>query len=253
MSWAARRRFLILFGIGAIVVAFLTVVLISTFYKTPTCTDNIQNQNEQGIDCGGPCPYLCTALEQSPIVLFTQVLMVGARTDIIAEVENKNATAAAKNISYTISLYNAKHALVQKINGEIDLPPGATEPVYIPGAYTGKQKVTSAFLSVDPTSAEWFTLTKNSYIVPAVSNITKSGTVSNPRVEATIANPSFTAMNDLQVIIFIYDAKNNVIAASETIIPSLQGQGQAIAAFTWNNAFLGTPILLRFMPIPHLP
>ncbi|MBI4441515.1 hypothetical protein HY639_05080 [Candidatus Woesearchaeota archaeon] len=27
--------------------------------KTPTCTDRIKNQNEQGIDCGGPCPAGC--------------------------------------------------------------------------------------------------------------------------------------------------------------------------------------------------
>ena len=77
MSWAARRRFFILLIIGIIVVAFLTTVLISTFYKTPTCSDNVQNQSEQGIHCGGPCPYLCTALEQVPVVLFTQVLNVG--------------------------------------------------------------------------------------------------------------------------------------------------------------------------------
>jgi hypothetical protein len=260
MSWAARRRFLILFCIGAVVVAFLAIVLISTLYKTPTCSDNVQNQGEQGIDCGGPCPYLCTALEQSPVVLFTQVLHVGGRTDLVAEVENKNTSAAAKNVPYTISLYNSKHALIQKVNGTIDLPPGATEPVYIPGIYSGlpaqagKQKVTSAFLEItSPSLLQWFTPSMGSYVVPVISNITKSGTISNPRVEAIIANPSFTAITGTQVIIFVYDAKKNVIAASRTVIPSLQGQQQAVATFTWNNAFPGTPVVLEVIPIIQLP
>jgi hypothetical protein len=253
MSWAARRRFLILFGIGAVVVAFLVTVLISTLYKTPTCSDNVQNQGEQGIDCGGPCPYLCTATEQPPVVLFTQVLNVGRRTDLIAEVENKNSNAAAKDVPYTISLYNAKHALIQKVNGTIDLLPATTEPVYIPAVYSGTQKVTSAFLSINSSLPEWFILTKNSYVVPTVSNITKSGTVSNPRIEATITNPSFSALTDVTVIIFVHDAKNNVIAASRTLIPSLDGQGQAIATFTWNNPFPSAPALFQIVPIPQLP
>jgi len=253
MSWAARRRFLILFCIGAIVVAFLVTVLISTFYKTPTCSDNIQNQGEAGIDCGGPCQYLCTALEQPPVVLFTHVLHVGGRTDIVAEVENKNVSAAAKNVPYTISLYNSKNTLIQKVTGTLDLPPRSTEPVYIPGVYSGKQKVTSAFITIPPTSPEWFTLANNSYVVPTVSNITKSGTLSQPRVEATITNTSFSALTNEQVIIFIYDANKNVIAASSTVIPSLQGQGQYIVTFTWNNAFPSTPALLEIVPIPQLP
>jgi hypothetical protein len=29
----------------------------------PTCSDGIQNQNEGGIDCGGPCPYSCNIEE----------------------------------------------------------------------------------------------------------------------------------------------------------------------------------------------
>ena len=29
------------------------------FAVTATCTDKIQNQGEEGIDCGGPCPYAC--------------------------------------------------------------------------------------------------------------------------------------------------------------------------------------------------
>ncbi len=253
MSWAARRRFLILFGIGAIVVAFLIVVLVSTFYKTPTCSDGMQNQNEAGIDCGGSCPYLCTDQQQAPVVLFTQVIYAGDRVDVVSEIENKNAGAAAKNVTYTISLYDEKQTFLKKITGVIDLAPGATLPIYISDAYVEKERAVSAFLEIDSSSIEWYTLAKDSYIVPTISNIHKSGTINNPRIESTIKNPSFKELKDVQVIVFVYDASKNVIAASRTVIPSIQGQESSLAIFTWNNAFRGVPALLSVVPLPQLP
>ena len=254
MSWAARRRLIILTIIGVVVAAFLAVVLIATFYKTPTCSDSIQNQNENGIDCGGPCPYLCTAQEQPPTILFTQVLRnAEGRIDVVAMVENKNPNAAAKNIPYQISLYGVGHVLVQEANGTLDLPPGATEPVYVPGIASGNQKVLSAFLTIDASAPQWFTFVPDTRIVPVVLNTTESGTASAPRIEATLANPSATALTNVQTIVLVYDTKKNIIAASQTVVPALPGQGQATATFTWNEPFSGIPALIEVMPIIPLP
>src|ERR1041385_1388077 len=126
MSWATRRRFIILTIIGAVIAAFLTVVLISTVYKTPTCSDSLQNQGEAGIDCGGPCAHLCTAQEIPPTILFTKAITnTSGRTDIVSLVENKNATAAAKNVPYNVALYGANQALLSQVSGALDLPPGS--------------------------------------------------------------------------------------------------------------------------------
>jgi len=43
-----------------------------TCKSCPTCSDNIQNQNEEGMDCGGPCPVKCPIekpLIQKPLLL----------------------------------------------------------------------------------------------------------------------------------------------------------------------------------------
>ncbi len=34
----------------------------------PTCSDEIQNQGEEGIDCGGPCPWPCPIEEELPTI-----------------------------------------------------------------------------------------------------------------------------------------------------------------------------------------
>ena len=250
MSWAARRRFLILLIIGAVVVAFLMVVLIATFYKAPSCSDGIQNQGEAGIDCGGPCPYLCAAQELPPTVLFTQVLGNGAgRTDVIALVENKNLTSAARSVPYTILLYGSTGALIKTVTGTVDLPPGATVPVYVPGILSGKQTAARAFLNIDLSASQWFSMVVGAHVVPVVTNVGQSGTVSTPRIQATLENPGATDFTNVLAIVLVRSAAGDVIAASQTIVPSIPAQGQATAVFTWNSAFVSVPALIEVIPV----
>lgn len=255
MSWAARRRFIILFGIGATAVAFLAVVLIATFTKAPSCSDGAQNQGEAGIDCGGPCPYLCTAQMQPPKVLFTRALSNGAgRTDIIASVENKNPGAAAKNVPYSAQLHSAKGLLIQEVSGTLDLPPGATVPVFIPGVFSGKQTVANdAFLNIAASSLKWFSMDASSRSVPLVSGTKQSGTTDAPRIEAMLTNPGTVALTNVRVVVLVWNASKNVIAASETVVPVIRAQGTALAIFTWNNAFPDIPASIEVVPIIPLP
>ena len=208
MSWAARRRSTILFIIGAVGFGFLAVVLAATFYKAPSCADLTRNQDEEGVDCGGSCPYLCTAQMQPPTVLFTKAITnTAGRTDVIALIENKNASAAAKNVPYRISLYGADRLLLQEVTGTFDLPPGATEPVYVPGVASGKQKVGSTFLSIDSSSLRWFSAATDPRTMPSVSNTRQGGTTSSPRIDAILENQSVTDMNNIQVVVLIRDAR----------------------------------------------
>ncbi len=254
MSWAARRRLIVLSILGAAIAIVLAIIFTTVFYKAPSCVDGVQNQKEEGIDCGGSCAYLCAALEQPPTVLFTKALTNNAgRTDIVASIENKNATAAAKNVPYRVTLYGADQVLVQEVSGTLDLPPGATETVFIPGVTSGKQAVASAFLDIAPSAPQWFTMTTDPRVVPSVSNVTQSGTPGAPRIEAVLANGSAAALENVQVIVLVRDTRNDVIAASKTIVPTIPAQGTAKAIFTWNGAFSGVPASIEVTPIIPLP
>jgi hypothetical protein len=253
MNWAARRRFIILLIIGSVVIAFLATVFIATLSKAPSCADGVQNQGEAGVDCGGPCPYLCSALEQSPTVLFTKAIPNGAgRTDIVASVENKNADAAAKNVPYKITLYGTGQALIQEVTGTLDLPPATKVPIYVPGINSGKQTVVRAFLTITA-EPQWYALPANTLRVPLVSNTGQDGTTDAPRIEAILTNPTALPFNNVQVLVIVHDINGDVIAASETVISSISAQGQATATFTWNSAFPGTPTAIEVVPIIPLP
>ena len=253
MSWAARRRLVILVILGLIVIAFSSFVFSLLFYRAPSCTDHIQDQGEAGIDCGGPCPYLCTAQEQPPTVLFTQALSDGSgRTDVIASVENKNADAAAQNIPFTIMLYGAGEALLKEVPGTLDLPPGATVPVYVPGVFYG-EPVTSAFLDIASSSPRWFAMMTDPRVIPSVTKTSIGGSPSAPRVEAVFMNPSVADLTNVRAIVFVHGVSGNIIAASQTIVPVIPSQGSATGIFTWNSPFSETPVSVEVIPVIPLP
>lgn len=254
MSWAARRRFIILLILGAVVASFLAVVLIAALYKAPSCSDGVQDGNEQGIDCGGSCPYLCSALEQPPTVVYTTPLPgISGRTDIIASVVNKNPDAAAKAVPYQVSLFGADHNFVQQVNGTVDLPPNATVPIFVPNIATGNQTVTSAFLTIASSAPAWYALSSDPRTVPSVSNVTLGGTTAAPQITATLTNPSIMTLSNVLVYVIVHDTQGNVIGASQTVVPSIFGQEQATATFTWNAPFSTEPTSLEVVPIIPLP
>lgn len=254
MGWAARRRFIILTIIGAVIIAFLAIISTTIFYKTPSCSDGVQNQNEEGIDCGGPCAYLCTPQQRSPTVLFTKTISNGTgRTDVVASVENSNATSAAKNVPYTVTLYGANQVFVQEVTGTLDLPPSSIVPIFISGISSENQKVTNAFLTIASSSPKWFTMTSDSRVRPVVTNTTLSGSESVPRINAVLGNAGISTLTDVPVIVFVHNDQGEIIAASKTIVPTIPAQGQATATFTWNGAFLTAPAKIEVIPVTSLP
>ena len=248
MSWANRRRLIIYVIIATVLIIPLSGLLFAVFYHVPSCSDKRQNQEEEGIDCGGTCAYLCTEMQFAPTVLFAKPLPgLSGRTDVVALIENKNSAAAAKDVPYVLSLYDADGATAGKATGTIDLPPGASVPVYITGATSGSQVVSTAFLTIDASQIRWYSA-RDVRRLPEVSNTTLRGTIDAPRIETTLTNSTEKVVTDITVIAIVFNVDGNVIAASRTFVSGIRPGGQATATFTWNTAFPGTPTAMHIFP-----
>jgi len=254
MTWAGERQIIVFLVIGAILALAATAFYLMVFYKAPTCVDGIRNGSETGPDCGGTCPFLCSADAEPPTVLFTQALLNGeGRTDVISLVENKNQRAAAKNIPYAINIFGYDQTLIQRLTGTLNLPPGATVPVFVPGVASGYATPGAAFLTIASSSVLWYALPSDPRIVPRVSGVTLGGSTEAPRITATLGNPDVRPMRGVKAIVVVQDASGNAIAASQTILPLIPAQGSAVATFTWNAAFAGTPVQIQVLPVVPLP
>lgn len=254
MSWALERRALILTIIGLVVLTVVAFVAIATFYKAPTCADGVQNQDEEGIDCGGSCAYLCSALVEhpTPTVLFARALALSnGRTDVLAYVENKNQNSAINDARYTIELYSEDRALLATRDGVMDIPAGAEVPVYVPFLFSGTQKVGQAFLSFDDASLVWFSAPSYEPTV-AVEDIGIANTQTAPRITATVVNKTALPTAKIVFVASVYDARGNVIAASQTVTLSIPAFSSTPAVFTWNAPFAETPARIEVDPVPVL-
>jgi hypothetical protein len=248
MSWALGRRVLILSIVGVFVVTVVGGITWWAAYTPPSCTDGKQNQDEEGIDCGVACPYLCTAGLAEPSVEFARYISPQTgRIDVIAYIENPNPSADARDVAFSIELLDASNGTVATKEGLVDLPPSSVVPVYVPNFFSGNATVARVFLVVDPDSFKWFSYEDE---LPAVrvrsTNIESTAT---PRITATLHNPSAMVLRNVKTIITVFNNADNAIAASQTIIPELPGQGEAEAVFTWRTPFSETPSRVEVLTV----
>lgn len=248
ISWAARRRAIAIIILALIVSVGILFFNRTVFYNAPSCVDGTQNQNETGVDCGGTCPYLCTAQVDKPVVQFVRTVSNGAgRTDLIAYIENPNIDAAVSHAPYTVDIYGTEGTVIAKRTGFITLSSHSITPIFIPGVVYNSEKIANTFLTFNTKKMHWVKLSSPRQLLP-FSNIqvTQGATT---HITATITNPSAIVYRNLKVIISVFNKNNNIIAASQTVVPVLQSLGTAPLVFTWSSPFSETPVREDLFPI----
>jgi hypothetical protein len=253
MNWAKRRQRLIEIILALVGVAVVTVVIIATVYKAPSCTDEKLNQGETGIDCGGPCPYLCSIDEVAPKVSFVRAISPQfGRTDVIAYVFNSNSNAGVQAAKYKVELYDSSNQVIASKEGTVNLPQSTNVPIYLPDFYHGNKQVAEAFLTFDQSLLLWMRGTARP-IQLSQSNLQYPTTlVPTPKITATLTNPTAYPLYNQTVVVTVFDANNTAIAASQTVIPLLSAQGSAPVIFTWNQAFSAVPARVEILSVPTL-
>ncbi len=252
MSWASSRRTVILLIVGVVALLIAAAALIATLYEAPSCADGKQNQDEEGIDCGGSCALLCTASQVPPVVSFVRELpQQSGRLDVIAYVENPNPFAATKDARYEIEFLGENGTTLGTKTGSIDLPPAASVPIFIPNAFADALAVRQTFLSFEVGSLRWYEPEED--IVPfAVDAVRIGGTEDAPRIMATVTNPSTDSFRNVKVVVTLYDEEGTAFTASQTVIASLTARAEADVVFTWNAPFTKVPARIDVRPVRDL-
>lgn len=125
----ALRRFTKQFFFGTLFLAVLFGVSVWVWHATrpkPSCFDGVQNQNEQGVDCGGVCALACKKepAYKAVTVRSTQLLAVGEHIyDVIGEVENENSDFGTPSFAYEFALLDATGTVIMSRQGTSYLMP----------------------------------------------------------------------------------------------------------------------------------
>lgn len=131
-----RRSKQILYGS---VFALVFVGALSAFYffalrPVPSCVDNIRNQNEEGIDCGGSCAEMCQAairpieLAGSPQVFFID----SEHSSVLVKIQNPNDHASARSFSYAFELRDGSGNTLETVRGQSFVAASEVKYIFVP-------------------------------------------------------------------------------------------------------------------------
>lgn len=233
MSWAQRRKTTYVVSFLFIVLIITIPILLSFFIKQPTCFDSIQNQGEQGVDCGGPCTILCRAQYTDPSLLWVRTAKVlsSGTYNLLAYAQNPNIGVGTYLASYTIKIYDRSGVLLYTKPGVTYIPATAHFTVFEDGINIG-DKIPARIDFEFGKNFVWQKIENNeTNITVASKSIVNEDT--KPRVLATLKNTSLLSINNIESVVILYDVNDNAIAFSRTKTDSIEPGSTSDIVFTW--------------------
>jgi hypothetical protein len=232
-TWSTKRKYGFFFLFVLILVILIGVPAVYFLYKKPTCFDGKQNGTERGIDCSGSCPKLCPADFAEPRVLWSYSMrVVPGVYNSIAYVQNPNPVEA-KSVPYVFRIYDDKGVQIAERKGNAFVPAGQKFAIFQGGIELEQAPARTTFEFGAVSSwrqGEIFSKLK------VVRTDLDQGT--SPRAEVTIKNYSLDKdVGETDAFIILYDADDNRVAFSKTVIEGVPANESRILYFTWPESF----------------
>lgn len=247
MTWASKRQntiVLLLLSLAMIPV-FLTAYKISSV--PPTCSDKKQNQNEVGVDCGGPCSTLCKSQISEPIVSWKRFFLVDQGVySVVAYVENPNLNAGAKNVGYQIRVINKDGISMYERHGETVIPAKRAVPLIETGISFGDQIPSRIEFKFDEGIVWTRQDVKNIPLI--ITNNSLINATSSPKLTTNMTNQDFNSFSNIEVVAILYDESGNAMGASRTYVESIEGNQTIPLTFTWPRPFESVPTKIEIIP-----
>ena len=141
-------RFLKQFLFGGILILIIAGIVVwvyrSSIFTTPTCSDGIQNQTEEGIDCGAICGISCEQKYLKELSYSNMnIYRLGDFASVYFDLDNPNENFGLKNFKYTLNFYGFADKLLRSVEGESFIYPGQNKD-----SKGGSKKIIEAGLRV---------------------------------------------------------------------------------------------------------
>ena len=148
----------LLYGFFYLVI-LLAVVLgayLLFFQKSSSCFDNIKNQDEVGVDCGGACIDCDLKNVKDLIVQPANIFDNGNRTTtILATILNPNKTLGIEILPYTIKVFNFEHQEIYSADRRAFIYPAQNRLVLEAGIDVEANNIKSATITLDYDASVW--------------------------------------------------------------------------------------------------
>ena len=238
IDWRIKKK-LSVFLIVAVVMALFVFLYVYKSLPNPSCSDNKQNQSEEGVDCGGPCEQ-CVVAPKDIITLWTRVFeLKGGVYEVASLIQNPNLFYGLSKVKYSFKLYDSQNVLVAAKEGETFIGPQDKFVIFATDIKTGTRKPQKADVEIAYVS-KWQYIEQK--MLPLVVSQKKFSNIPFASLEAKLVNSSLGAVQNIEVAAVLYDKDGNAFGASLSKIDSVEGQSSRSVVFTWPRSFTTEPI-----------
>ncbi len=200
------------------------------FVPAPTCSDGIQNQAEQGVDCGPVCGVLCAPTIQPLQITLAQAVPSGAgEYDVVVQVFNPNGAYGAGAVPYTLTLNPADGGAPVTLTGSFYIMPDQTRFVVRPAVRVSGglpsvqfQLGQPAWQEVDQPLEVMFPVARESY------QLGVSGTY-----EGVLTNSSNFDFQEVDIAVVALDTAGTVVAVNRTNVTTLLAHEERYFKVSW--------------------
>lgn len=232
--------FLVIFG-------FIALGIYQQRREEPTCSDNIQNQGEEGIDCGFVCDNVCLEKLEPLEITKSNLIKVSEKEgkwdyDVLAYLYNPNTSHGASEIEYEISLFDINNAIVLRKRNLGYILPGQTKHIYEPLLRTSRE---AKRVELKITKVEWEKLRgiaeeDLNFLVRYKEFIYGQKPGIFGFVRSAIFNPSDFSFDKVDVIVMIYKG-NTLLGANRTDLRTFISKTERMFEADWINPLLVVP------------
>ena len=221
--------------------------------KGATCDDGKRNQDEEGIDCGGSCPNICSFSTEELIIKWNRAFLVkDGIYNAVAYVENPNINLETKKMSYMFKLYDESGILVYERKGITDIPAQRIIPIFEETMQTGNRipkRTTFEFTSLpvwgktqQDSSAQEYKTKLNT------KNISIKNEGGFTKLEAVLENPTLNQIQDIKIVSILFDTEGNAMNSSRTVVDFVRKDSSEKIVFTWPYEFADSVAKIEIIP-----
>lgn len=249
-SWALKRQLLYL---GVILLAGVIIasgIVLPVILQPASCSDNIRNGKEEGVDCGGTCGELCGELVTPLRIAYARpFLLEGNEWGVVARIENANQKGYAVDTQYTIRLVDEVGSLIAERRGVVSVAPAQNRYVLESRIVVGSRNPARAYISLEKPRL-WLPHTTADVPTLTVSNeqlVERNGLY---RVTAQVHNQTTRGFSNTIVVAVVFDAQGVARSGGQTLIRTLERDTSADVVFTWPTSFDFTPTRVEVLAYP---
>ena len=234
MNWSTKKR--LIYGTGfllVLIIIFGVPIYFYYFNKPATCFDNIKNQNETGVDCGGVCVKACVGdVIAKPLILWSRAFPIAdGKFNLVAYLQNPNINYISKPFPYVFNVFDEGNVLIGTREGIISAPYDKNFVVFEQAFDAGQRKIGKVTFEI-PSAVTWIkSKTQESKFSISSDEIASIGGV--PTLKSIITNKTVDTFNNFYVVAIVYDVDGNAKVVSRTLVDELKSNNQATVVFTW--------------------